>query len=310
MEKPVALGVDIGGSHITAALVDLETRTIVHNSIERNAIDSQESKEVILTAWCEIITKAFEKSPSDVKLIGIAMPGPFDYEQGISLIKDQDKFKALYGVNIKDELSKRLNIDAANIQFINDAAGFLQGEVFGGAGRGNSNVLGLTLGTGLGSAYCVGGVAKDADLWNSPFLNGIAEDYLSTRWFVKRYQQLSNNTVAGVKELTALTATDYSATRVFMEFGYNLAQFLMPVIKKNKSDVVIIGGNISGAFAAFSPELIATLKGNAIDADIRVTKLKEHAALIGAASCCDVTFRHENTTESLGNEVKSFINKG
>jgi len=298
MEKPVALGVDIGGSHITAALVDLETRTIIQDSIKRSAVNSQESKETILAAWCEVIIKAFKKSTSEIKLIGIAMPGPFDYEKGISLIKDQDKFKALYGVNIKEELSKRLDIETANIHFINDAAGFLQGEVFGGAARGNANALGLTLGTGLGSSYSEGGVAKDADLWNSPFLNGIAEDYLSTRWFVKRYNQLSNNTVAGVKELTALTSTDHFATRVFMEFGYNLAHFLIPVIKKHKADIVIVGGNISRAFGAFSPELIATLKGNEINTDIKVTKLKEHAALIGAASCCDLSFASEISVDN------------
>jgi len=306
MEKPVALGVDIGGSHITAALIDLETRTIVQDSIERNAVDSQESKEEILAAWCEVIVKAFLKTTSKTKLIGIAMPGPFDYEKGISLIKDQDKFKALYGVNIKEELSKRLDIQAENIHFINDAAGFLQGEVFGGAARGNANVIGLTLGTGLGSSYSEGGIAKDADLWNSPFMNGIAEDYLSTRWFVKRYNQLSNNTVAGVKELTALTATDHLATRVFMEFGHNLAQFLIPVIKQHKADIVIIGGNISRAFAAFSPELIATLKGNGIHTDIKVTKLKEHAALIGAASCCDLNFLLEDRSENAIIAEKKF----
>lgn len=294
MEKPVALGVDIGGSHITAALVDLETRTIIQDTIKRSAVDSQESKEVILSAWCEVIAKAFKKSTTTTKLIGIAMPGPFDYEKGISLIKDQDKFKALYGVNIKEELSHRLNIETKNIHFINDAAGFLQGEVFGGAARGNANVLGLTLGTGLGSSYCIGGIAKDADLWNSSFMSGIAEDYLSTRWFVGRYNQLSGCSIAGVKELTALAATDHNATRVFMEFGYNLAQFLIPVIKKYKSDMVIVGGNISRAFGAFSPELIATLKGNDIHTGIKVTKLKEHAALIGAASCCDLNFLNEN----------------
>ncbi|MFC3562216.1 ROK family protein [Pedobacter jamesrossensis] len=293
MEKPVALGVDIGGSHITAALVDLETRTIIEDSIKRSAVDSKESKEIILSAWCDVINQAFEKDNHHTKLIGIAMPGPFDYEKGVSLIKDQDKFKALYGVNIKQELANRLNIETDNIHFINDAAGFLQGEVFGGVARGNANVLGLTLGTGLGSSYCIGGIAKDADLWNSEFMNGIAEDYLSTRWFVKRYNQLSNNTVADVKELTSLTTTDHDATRVFMEFGYNLAQFLIPVIKKYKSDVVIVGGNISRAFGAFSPELIATLKGNDVLADIKVTKLKENAALIGAASCCDLNFLHE-----------------
>jgi len=288
MEKPVALGVDIGGSHITAALVDLETRALVSDSIKRSPVNSQENKEVILSAWCDIIEKAFKNIKNGARNVGIAMPGPFNYEEGISLIKDQDKFKSLYQVNVKQELAKRLDIPADHIYFINDAAGFLQGEVFAGAAKGNANVLGLTLGTGLGSSICLNYKASDADLWNSPFLDGIAEDYLSTRWFVKRYRQLTEKNVEGVKELVEIVDTDHSATRVFMEFGYNLAQFLIPIIRKNKIDTVIIGGNIAQSFHAFAPELKATLKGNDINTDIKISELKEHAALIGAASCCDV----------------------
>lgn len=289
MEKPVALGVDIGGSHITAALVDLETRTLIDDSIKRSPVNSQESKEDILSAWCKIIDQSFSNIKDGNRNIGIAMPGPFNYEQGISLIKDQDKFKSLYQVNVKEELSSRLEIPLENIHFINDAAGFLQGEVFAGAAKGNANVLGLTLGTGLGSSLSLKLKAIDADLWNSPFLEGIAEDYLSTRWFVKRYKQLSGTEIPGVKELVEIVDKDHLATRVFMEFGYNLAQFLIPVTNKHRIDTVVIGGNISQAFSAFAPELIATLKGNDIDASIKISQLKEHATLIGAASCCDVS---------------------
>lgn len=290
MEKPVALGVDIGGSHITAALIDLETRSLITNSIKRSAVNSQEGKEVILKAWVEIINDAFEGVAKDSRFVGIAMPGPFDYENGISLIKDQDKFKSLYQINVKIELAARLDIPADHIHFINDAAGFLQGEVFAGAAKGNANVLGLTLGTGLGSSICINQKATDADLWNSSFLDGIAEDYLATRWFVKRYKHLSGTNLDGVKELVEAVKTDHLATQVFMEFGYNLAQFLIPIINKNKIDTVIVGGNIAQAFNEFSPELIATLKGNGIHAAIKISELKEHAALIGAASCCDEKF--------------------
>ena len=286
MGNSFVLGMDIGGSHITAALVDLEKRTFIEDSIKRSFVNSQEESTVILDAWCQIINKTYKGYEKITKSIGIAMPGPFDYERGISLIKDQDKFKTLYNLNIKEALAKRLCMPASNIRFVNDAVAFLQGEVFSdGTIKANANVLGLTLGTGLGAAVCINGVTKDAALWDSVFLNGIAEDYLSTRWFLKRYSQLSGKTVNGVKELLAIVDTDHFAARVFIEFGHTLAHFLIPVIKKYKSEVVIIGGNISGASGAFFPELMATLKNNNVRSDIKITKLKEHAALIGAASC-------------------------
>jgi len=290
MEKSFALGVDIGGSHITAALIDLEQRTLIQQSIKRKAVNSKEDKTTILNAWVDIINEALGSLPKENGFIGIAMPGPFDYDNGISLIKDQEKFNSLYQVNVKEELAKMLGIPASHINFINDAAGFLQGEVFAGAAKGNANVLGLTLGTGLGSSICINRKAVDADLWQSPFMNGIAEDYLASHWFLKRYQQLSNVSLDGVKELVEVVKTDHKATQVFMEFGYNLAQFLIPVIIQNKIDTIVIGGNIAQAFKEFSPELIATLRGNDIEASIRISELKEHAALIGAASVCSETF--------------------
>lgn len=287
MLKSVALGVDIGGTHISAALIDIAERSLINGSLKRLAVNSRADKASILSAWCNIINDAFDGVPLQNRMVGIAMPGPFDYAAGISLINEQDKFKSLYQINIKNELASCLNIPTEHIHFINDAAGFLQGEVYAGAAKGKQNVLGLTLGTGLGSAICMGGEATDADLWNSPFMDGIAEDYLSTRWFVQRYAQLSGQKLDGVKELADLAASNHDATRVFMEFGYNLAQFLIPIIKKNKIDMVIFGGNITQAFDAFAPELTAILRGNDIHADVKISTLKEHAALIGAASCCD-----------------------
>ncbi len=288
MESPIALGVDIGGSHITAALVDIETRALISDSIHRKMVDSQDLANNILDAWCEVIIDSYKGYETLSKHIGIAMPGPFDYENGICLIKEQDKFQALYGLNLKEELAARLAIPPAHIYFINDAAGFLQGEVFAGSARDASHVLGFTLGTGLGSSICTHGTAVDAELWNSPFLDGIAEDYFSTKWFVKRYYQLSGKMLDGVKDLADYVNIDLHAKQVFKEFGSNFAQFMMPLIHKHHAEVVIVGGNIAQAFNVFSTNLIDVLEHNQFKTKIKISKLKEHAALIGAASCCHV----------------------
>lgn len=277
------LGVDIGGSHITAALVDLRSGLLIENSLQRNVVDAQWDKLEIISVWCKVITNAIGyKRTSDSK-IGIAMPGPFDYENGISLIKDQDKFKSLYGVDIKKELANHLKINPNNIKFINDAAGFLQGEIFSGAAKGYQNVIGITLGTGLGSSVAVNGTAMDAALWNSKFKDGIAEDYFSTSWFIKRYHELSGKKISGVKELTEL-ADGGNVIAIFKEFGENLASFLSPVIKKNETDMVILGGNIAKAYHLFQSSLTKKL-AETCHVKVKLSELNEHAALIGAASC-------------------------
>lgn len=284
MENPTVLGVDIGGSHITAAIVDLDKGILVKDSIKRNEVNSRNDKEAILTAWCKVIRNANGGNLNENCRIGIAMPGPFDYKNGISLIKDQDKFNSLFGLNIKDELAERLNISSSNIKFVNDAASFMYGEANYGAAKGYNNALGITLGTGLGSATAINGVAKDAELWNSKFLGGIAEDYLSTRWFLKKYSDLTGKEVDGVKKLSAIVKVDPYARQVFNEFGRALGHFLADFIKNTGSEVVVLGGNISKSFDLFGPPLIENLRAFHLDTAIKITKLNEHAQLIGAAS--------------------------
>lgn len=283
MSKSIVLGVDIGGSHITAALINLEEGILVDGSWKRESVNSLDDAETILTNWSKVISAALKTTELSVNRIGIAMPGPFDYKEGVCLIEEQDKFKSLYKFNIKNELANRLNFPAENIHFINDAEAFIKGEVFAGSAKGAKRVMGLTLGTGLGAGIFEDGKTNDLSLWNASFLNGISEDYLSTRWFVSRYKQLTGTELKGVKELVEIVETDHAAVLVFMEFGHNMADFLMPIIKKYKLEMVIVGGNISLAFDQFSPELVSILEANDLSAKVKITKLNEHAALIGAA---------------------------
>ncbi|RFS22001.1 ROK family protein [Chitinophaga silvatica] len=284
MSNSTALGIDIGGSHITAALVDLQSRSIIEGSWNRTRVNSQAQSTEIIDSWASVIKEVFSKAPEGIKHIGIGMPGPFDYEEGISLMKGQHKYDALYGLNVKQLLAENLQIDSSQIRFINDAGCFLQGEVFSGAGKGNNRVIGLTLGTGLGSATYYDGVAHDANLWCSPFKGKMAEDYLSTRWFVARYKEVSGTSVADVKALVALHGTDPKVQQVFDEFAVNLADFLISFIETEKPEAIVIGGNIANASAYFFPNLNKALQAAGFNIPVQAAILGESAALIGAAS--------------------------
>jgi glucokinase len=155
--------------------------------------------------------------------------------------------------------------------------------VFYGAAKDSCTAIGLTLGTGLGSAYYSNGEVKDANLWCSPFKNGIAEDYLSTRWFTMRYREVTGNTVSGVKELVSLS-TDSSVIKIFDEFGTNLGLFLRDMTAKRQADVIVIGGNIAHAFKFFHDSLLEALGARA-QSLLKRAALGEEASLIGAASC-------------------------
>lgn len=277
-------GIDIGGSHISAALIDLNKRKIIEETCCRSAINSNGSLQQIILEWAAAIKNCLQFFNGQSVSIGIAMPGPFDYENGISYIKNQDKYEALYKVNVKDALAKELGVNSNNIRFENDAACFLKGEAFSGVAKDCTTAYGITLGTGLGSSKYKSGEAKDANFWCLPFKKGIAEDYLSTRWFVKRYYEKTSKQIENVKALAALHGHNDLVAEIFEEFGRNLADFLKKITLQEKPELVVFGGNISETFTFFYPALKNRLSEIGLDIIIKKSILKETASLIGAAS--------------------------
>jgi len=277
------IGVDIGGSHITAAQVDLTEGKIITSTIARAKVYPHGSAEEILGAWTKTIAEACGGG-SDCQL-GIAMPGPFDYLTGICLMKKVNKYEALYGLNIKEELSARLGIAAQNIIFRNDSEAFLAGEMRFGAGKGLARGIGITLGTGLGTSIYQNGEAQDMALGiNYPMLEGVAEDYISTRWFVSAYQSRTQSSIEGVKQLLQLYPSDVIARELFEDFGQNLSSFIQGFIKQFEPEIIIIGGNIAHASEKFFPTIIHQLSDYNPTIQLQKAILNEEAALLGALS--------------------------
>ncbi len=282
MHTDYCIGADIGGTHCTAAVVDLKQRKIVTSSLSRMPLNANAAAGDIIAAWSSCIASA--KKDISIAAVCLAMPGPFDYEQGISLMQGQHKYEALYGLNVKQLLAQSLQLTEAAIFMANDAACFLYGEVFGGAAvkHADKTVIGITLGTGLGSAIYKEGTARNADLWCMPFLEGIAEDYLSSHWCVQRFNTLTGIMVSGVRELAQLATSDERAMLVFHEFGNHLAQMLAQFIEMEHPSAVCIGGNISKAFPLFGNILAETLGRRYPHISIEPSILGEEAAMLGA----------------------------
>ena len=283
MKDYKVIGIDIGGSHITAGIVDLKNRSLVKNSLIRRHVNSKGSAEEILNDWAEVIKQLFSKHPHIQKKIGIAMPGPFNYEEGICLIKGVDKFESLFELNIKRLLAEKLQFEDTNILMMNDASCFLKGEVFGGAAVDCDNVIGITLGTGLGSARFYSGRTFEGHLYFAPFKDGVAEDYISSRWFLKKYKAITGHLAKDVKELSEKISEEPEIKRLFEEFGKNLGEVLYSYAQKYNCQTLVIGGNIANAWELFFPStksILNKLPGIAI----KKAKLGEDSALIGAAS--------------------------
>lgn len=280
MNNSIVLGVDIGGSHITTALIDQQSGSLLPGSWHRERINSHAGADEIIRSWSNVMKKSLEASEG-VYRAGIAMPGPFDYDAGVSFIRGLHKYDSLYGLNVKQLLAAQIHTEAQYIHMANDAQCFLQGELLSGAAKGYKNVTGLTLGTGFGAAIAEDGIAREARYFEMSFMDGAAEDYFSTRWFIKRYRELTGKQMVNVKEIAGEVKEDPAAVAVFEEFGSNLAMFLSELLPV--PEVVLLGGNIAHTYALFGPALKWKLKEYGLEINFLLSALDEKATLFGAA---------------------------
>jgi glucokinase len=296
----IAIGTDIGGAHISCGAVDLTSNELIPGTCFESKVDNKTSADEIFNSWISTLKKSIDSvGIARIAGIGFAMPGPFDYVKGIGLFEGNEKYPHLFGVHVVDEIRLRLKLPLEMpIRFINDATAFAIAETWIGEGKGYSNVLALTLGTGFGSAFISGGipvlegetVPELGCTWHLPFKDGIADDYFSTRWFENSYFKRTGKKVNGVKMISELYDTEQVAHDLMLEFGANLGDFLAPWIIKFGAEHMVLGGNITGAFEKFGDNLKQTLAKHQINIGISLSVLKENAAIIGSARLVEENF--------------------
>ena len=192
---------DVGGSHISAAVFDRDGCTV--QGVVTEGHPSEQSIDSFFNVLHSLGTRAAQ-GQADIQGVSIAMPGPFDYERGVSWM--QHKLPYLYGFDLRKALTERFGVPEFRVRFLNDAAAYLLGEIAAGSARGGDRVVGITLGTGIGSAFAVGGhviregtgVPSGGEIWNFPYQGGILEDQISTRAIRQSYQLRTGEDRAGM----------------------------------------------------------------------------------------------------------------
>lgn len=282
MGDNLVLALDVGGSSVKSALVK-EGPHIV-GSLCVDEIQSMGSSTAILHMLAAIITGHLKKA-TGVSRVAFAFPGPFDYEQGVCRIQNQGKYEALYGLDLSASLKKILGLPNLGIRYRNDAEAAILGEALYGAGLPYSRLIGVTLGTGLGSAFIAkrnlitegDDVPPDGWLYSCMFENQRADDVFSTRGLLVRLRErgIITTDIASA----AFNRKNDSLAEVFDSFGTDLGAFLEPFASTFRAEAVLVTGGIAEAWERFAPSLrrslsVPVLKGT----------LDRLAALLGAAA--------------------------
>ncbi len=284
MNAKLVIALDVGGSTVKSGMVAYGAERPVTTS--QTLIDSKADAGTIINTLSGIIRSYLPKA---VPLAGIAsgFPGPFDYDGGISLIAGVDKFDALYGLNIRDALQEQLALPTLPIFFFNDAQVAVLGEVRFGAGRGYQRVLGITLGTGLGSTFTDRGICvvrgntvpPNGYLYNQTFNGTPADEVFSTRGLQARFKQLSGTDWTVVDAVDAVRKGELRLHNSFRQFGVELGNFLRPYTQTFGAEAVLILGGISAASDLFLPEVRSGLS-----IPVLTGQLGSDAALMGLST--------------------------
>jgi glucokinase len=267
--------IDIGGTHVTAALVDTVRWRTVDGTRQRTPLRSNGSAAEIIATLVSAIRPLGDISGS---ILGVSMPGPFDYNKGIGRFHDVGKFDALNGVDVSSALHTALPTPPASIAFVNDASAFAIGEWIGGAAQGVRSVVGITIGTGVGSAFLDRGhvISDGPDVPPNGYAHLLRidgrplEDVVSRRAIIAAYQSAQSSAESETArppvvdvdptldvDTVARRAADGDAIarRVLDHAIGALGEALRPWLVRFGAEILVVGGGIATAWELIEPPL-------------------------------------------------------
>ena len=269
------IGVDLGGTNIRMALVD---RGQIVNKISEPC-KSQESEQIIVDQIKLMLKQLIAPS---VESIGIGVPSVVDTDRGI--IYDVMNIPSWKEVHLKDILEKEFDVP---VRINNDCNCFVYGEYCFGQGGSYKDMVGVTLGTGLGC-----GIIINKELYNGyntgageicaiPYLEYDYEYYCSTPFFVNIHN------VTGEETYVKALQGDSKALGLWKEFGIHMGSMIKTIVLTYDPPCIVIGGSIANAMPFFEESMHKSLSDFLYPKSIERLKIYHSqvadAAILGAA---------------------------
>jgi glucokinase len=151
-ERPLFVGVDLGGTSIKIGLIDNQGRTITYRQTPTLAEEGPEAGAQRMGEAALAVVAEAGLSPADVGRIGLATPGTMDIPAGMLL--EPLNLPGWRDFPIRD----RVRHHAADlpVTYANDANAACYGEYWCGTGAKFHSMVMLTLGTGVGGGIIIG----------------------------------------------------------------------------------------------------------------------------------------------------------
>lgn len=309
------IGVDLGGTSIKAGLVDESYNIIATKSLPTRRERSAEEIIKDMASLCKALIEEKGITEQDVSSIGIGCPGLASAKDGIILSSSNLNFE---NINVKEIMAKYIQLP---VYVENDANCAAIGETVKGAAKGESEVVVLTFGTGIG-----GGLILNGNIYRGGFFGagevghqvvrtelesacgcgrkGCWEQYASASALVRNAKKVVEShpeslliknapdqridNINGKIIFEAAIAGDQVAIDVLDHYFDDMAVGIANMINILEPQMIVIGGGISAQkeyiLKHLEPKIQKQMYGGlAMKTKISIAELGNDAGIIGAA---------------------------
>ncbi len=292
-----AIGVDLGGTNLRAAAIDRTGKLLekidgrTHLSEGRDAIVGD------IVASIESLRSSCGRE--SLAGIGVAVPGFIRIEDGV--IANSNNLACLENFPIRHHLETRLG---AAVIFENDANAAAMGEKWMGAGRDVSDLVLVTLGTGVGGGVIYQGSILHGHLGMAGEIGHVTIDPngypcgCGNRGCLEKAASATAvcmmARILGMGELTAKQVYeaakhgDERAIAVFNTVGEALGIAFAMLVNIFNFPLYLVGGGVVAAWDQFAPTMLAVARSRSFsfrttNTRIAQATLADYAGLYGAA---------------------------
>lgn len=301
----LVFAVDLGGTHLRAALVDSAGK--IHTYLKRNT-PKENSPRVVVDALAGVADE-WRADYGPIIAASVMVPGAVDRAQAVIL--SAPNLPSLINFGLKAALEQRLGWP---VILENDANAAAMGEMWLGAARGCRDVVSVTLGTGVGGGMVLGG-----QLWRGahgaageighttvdPFSSlkckcgntGCLELFASATAIVRMAREslsqfpqaaLSADDLTAEKVFDAGRDGDELALSVFRRAGKYLGIGLANLTSLIDPEIIVINGGVVNGWVLFAADMYQEVEERGFQATAKQVKIAraqcgDNAGLLGAA---------------------------
>ena len=315
--KKYSIGVDVGGTNIKIALVDKAGSIVYSDTVPTRAEMGYEYTINNMKKAISDLMVQTKVAKEDISGIGFGFPGQIDCDKGVVLLAPN--IPGWVNIPIAKIIEKEFSIP---VKVDNDVRCAALAELNYGAGKGTTNMICITVGTGIGSGLIINGkIVRGASnvageighiklqmhdgplcgcgdtgcleaFASGPAIVAMAQEYIMGGKSTK-YRELANPDITPYIVAEAAKQGDVVAKRIFEVIGEYIGIGLVSVINLLNPEKIVIGGGVADAGELLFAPIKRTIELRAMPIQAKAVQVV-HAELGNTAGVIGASLLIEN----------------